>query len=151
MGRALPGFGYRKPTLAARGSRGVFRLGAQIKNSYASETPCKDGERLYAYFGNVGMFAFTLDGTPVWQRRWERRKTRANWGSTASPWASDGKIFCLSEDGDTFVIQAGREMKVLAKNSLGEMCMASPALLPDALLICRIEALYRIGPSPTTK
>ena len=31
-----------------------------VKNSYASETPCTDGERVYAYFGNVGMFAFSL-------------------------------------------------------------------------------------------
>src|SRR5207248_3096478 len=31
---------------------------------------------------------------------------------TASPWASDGEIFCVSEDGDTFVIQAGAEFKV---------------------------------------
>ena len=27
--------------------------------------------------------------------------------SCASPWASHGKVFCLSEDGDTFVLRAG--------------------------------------------
>ncbi|RLC57009.1 MAG: hypothetical protein DRI30_04945 [Chloroflexi bacterium] len=68
---------------------------------------------------------------------------------TTSPWAYDGKIFCLSEDGDTFVIQAGAEMSVLAKNSLGEMCMSSPAMVPNALIIRTIQALYRIGESPT--
>jgi outer membrane protein assembly factor BamB len=67
---------------------------------------------------------------------------------TASPWAYEGKIFCLSEDGDTFVIQAGPEMRVLAKNSLGEMCLSSPALVPGALIIRTTEALYRIGDSP---
>ena len=54
----------------------------------------------------------------------------------------------MSEDGDTFVIQAGPEMKVLAKNSLGEMCLSSPALVPGALIIRTTEALYRIGDSP---
>ncbi len=68
---------------------------------------------------------------------------------SASPWAYDGKIFCLSEDGDTFVIQAGPEMKVLAKNSLAEMCMSSPAMVPGALIIRTDRALYRIGKSPT--
>ena len=34
-------------------------------------------------------------------------------GFTASPWAYNGKIFALSEDGDTFVMQAGRDFKVL--------------------------------------
>src|SRR5207344_1369280 len=42
---------------------------------------------------------------------------------TSSPWAYNGKIFCLSEDGDTFVLQAGPEYKLLRKNSLDEMCM----------------------------
>jgi hypothetical protein len=60
---------------------------------------------------------------------------------TSSPWAYDGKIFCLSEGGDTFVIQAGPEMKVLAMNSLGEMCLASPALVPGALIIRTAQAL----------
>ena len=44
---------------------------------------------------------------------------------TASPWAANGKLFALSEDGDTFVIQAGPEFKVLGKNPLDEMCMAT--------------------------
>lgn len=46
-------------------------------------------------------------------------------GFTASPWAYNGKIFLLSEDGDTFVIQAGPEFKLLGKNPLNEMALAS--------------------------
>jgi len=42
-------------------------------------------------------------------------------------------------------------MKVLARNSLGEMCMASPALTPGALIVRTTEALYRIGESPRTE
>jgi outer membrane protein assembly factor BamB len=64
---------------------------------------------------------------------------------TASPWASNGKIFALSEDGDTFVIQAGTEFKVLGKNSLDEMCMATPAIARGSLIIRTATKLYRIG------
>ena len=64
---------------------------------------------------------------------------------TASPWANDGKLFCLSEDGDTFVIQAGPEFKVLGKNALDEMCMATPAALRGSVIIRTISRLYRIG------
>ncbi|HVP49446.1 MAG TPA: PQQ-binding-like beta-propeller repeat protein [Bryobacteraceae bacterium] len=64
---------------------------------------------------------------------------------TASPWASNGKIFALSEDGDTFVIQAGPEFKVLGKNSLDEMCMATPAIARGSLIIRTATKLYRIG------
>jgi len=63
---------------------------------------------------------------------------------TASPWANDGKIFCLSEDGDTFVIQAGTEFKVLGCNKLNEMCMATPAAVRGSLIIRTLSKLYRI-------
>jgi outer membrane protein assembly factor BamB len=64
---------------------------------------------------------------------------------TASPWAYNGKIFALSEDGDTFVMQAGREFKVLGKNSLDEMCMATPAIARGSLIIRTATKLYRIA------
>ena len=64
---------------------------------------------------------------------------------TASPWASNGKIFALSEDGDTFVIQAGAEFKVLGKNPLDEMCMATPAIARGSLMIRTATKLYRIS------
>ena len=35
-------------------------------NTYASLTAIADGERVYFSFGNQGLFAFTLDGEPVW-------------------------------------------------------------------------------------
>ncbi|HXG66076.1 MAG TPA: PQQ-binding-like beta-propeller repeat protein [Blastocatellia bacterium] len=63
---------------------------------------------------------------------------------TSSPWAYNGKIFCLSEDGDTFVIQAGPEYKLLGKNSLDEMCMATPAIARGSLFIRTASRLYRI-------
>ncbi|MBI3697586.1 MAG: PQQ-binding-like beta-propeller repeat protein [Acidobacteria bacterium] len=64
---------------------------------------------------------------------------------TASPWAANGKLFALSEDGDTFVIQAGPEFKVLGKNPLDEMCMATPAIARSNLIIRTASKVYRIG------
>jgi hypothetical protein len=64
---------------------------------------------------------------------------------TSSPWAYNGKIFALSEDGDTFVIQAGAEYKLLGKNSLDEMCMATPAIARGSLILRTASKLYRIA------
>ncbi|MGH9719071.1 MAG: PQQ-binding-like beta-propeller repeat protein [Bryobacteraceae bacterium] len=64
---------------------------------------------------------------------------------TASPWASNGKIYALSEDGDTFIIQAGPDYKLLAKNTLDEMCMATPAMAGGSLIIRTASKLYRIS------
>lgn len=64
---------------------------------------------------------------------------------TASPWAYDGKIFCLSEDGDCFVVQAGPEYKLLAENSIPELSMATPAAVDNSLILRTAAALYRIA------
>jgi outer membrane protein assembly factor BamB len=66
-------------------------------------------------------------------------------GFTSSPWAYNGRIFALSEDGDTYVIQAGREFKVLGKNSLDEMTLATPAVAHGSVIIRTASKLYRIA------
>jgi outer membrane protein assembly factor BamB len=65
----------------------------------------------------------------------------------ASPWSYGGKIFAMSEDGDTYVIQAGPEFKVLGKHSLGEMALASPAVAHGSVVIRTLSRLYRITKS----
>jgi hypothetical protein len=72
-------------------------------------------------------------------------------GFTTSPWAYNGKIFALSEDGDTFVIQAGRQFKVLGKNSLNEMTLATPAIARGSLIVRTMSKLYRITKSTETR
>ena len=64
---------------------------------------------------------------------------------TASPWAYNGKVFALSEDGDTYVIQAGPEFKVLGKNSLNEMALATPAMAGGSLILRTASKLYRLS------
>lgn len=50
-------------------------------------------------------------------------------GFSASPVALDGKVFFTNDDGETFVIKAGREFNLLHVNQLGEQTLASPALV----------------------
>jgi outer membrane protein assembly factor BamB len=66
---------------------------------------------------------------------------------TSSPWAYDGKVFCLNEDGVTFVFQAGDAFELLHTNPLAEddMCLATPAMTQDCLLIRSATALYCIA------
>jgi outer membrane protein assembly factor BamB len=62
----------------------------------------------------------------------------------ASPWANDGQIFCLDENGKTFVVEAGRDFKLLGTNSLDELCWSSPAVAAGALLVRSVKHLYCI-------
>ncbi len=66
-------------------------------------------------------------------------------GFTASPWAYNGKVFALSEDGDTFVMNAGPAFTLLGRNGLDEMTLATPAIAKGTLLIRTASKLYRIG------
>jgi outer membrane protein assembly factor BamB len=64
---------------------------------------------------------------------------------SASPVAFDGKVFITSEDGDTHVIQAGPEHKLLGTNSLDEPVLASPAIAGGSLYIRGAKNLYKIS------
>lgn len=64
---------------------------------------------------------------------------------TSSPWAYNGKLFLQSEDGDTFVVQAGPEFKLLGKNSINDMAMATPAIVQGSLVLRTASKLYRIA------
>jgi len=76
-----------------------------------------------------------------------RKRITAGTLFTASPWAYNGKLFVLSEDGDTFVIQAGDDFEVLGRNSLDEMTLSTPAVARGSLLIRTATKLYRIAES----
>jgi outer membrane protein assembly factor BamB len=65
-------------------------------------------------------------------------------GYTSSPWAYEGKVFCLADDGQTFVVQAGAEFKILSKNKIDEMCWSSPAVAGGALFLRTVDRLYCI-------
>lgn len=52
---------------------------------------------------------------------------------TASGIAADGKIYYSSENGSIYVIKAGAEFKLLAKNEMKDICMASPAISGNVL------------------
>jgi outer membrane protein assembly factor BamB len=95
--------------------RGVPRTPIHLKSSYGAETPVTDGERYYALFGGVGVFAFTLDGAEVWSHRLEPRKMRYGWGTATSPALHGGRLFVVNdndEKAEVFALDAktGKEL-----------------------------------------
>ncbi len=78
--------------------KGVPPTSRHIKNSYASETPVTDGQRVYAYFGNVGLFCYDLDGKLLWKKEIEPRKMRLAWGTAASPVVYEGRVYIVNDN-----------------------------------------------------
>ena len=107
-------------------------------------TPLIYGDLLYVLNNGVLSSYKAATGEPVYQKR----LGGTGGAFSASPVAADGKIYCASEDGDVFVIKAGPEYEELAKNSIGEVLMATPAI-SDGLLIFRgLKHVYAIKAQP---
>ena len=63
---------------------------------------------------------------------------------TSSPWSYNGHLFCLSEEGRTYVVPAGTEFQISHTCELDELCLASPAIVGERLLIRTASQLYSI-------
>jgi outer membrane protein assembly factor BamB len=74
-----------------------------------------------------------------------RDKQRLAGKFIASAVAGDGKVYITNEEGTTFVIKAGPKCAVLARNSLKEYSLASPAIAGGRLLLRTEKHLYCIA------
>jgi outer membrane protein assembly factor BamB len=84
---------------------------------------CTDNGILSAYDAKTG------------ERIYRSRVSPAAAGFSASPVAAAGRLYLASEDGDVFVVKAGRTFELLATNPMGEICMATPAISGDMLIV----------------
>jgi outer membrane protein assembly factor BamB len=145
--------GRGRPLFAVRpGAAGNISLAQdQTSNRYVVWSQARGGTYLpssVAYQGAV----YTLTETGILNRFDAKTgkqiyKTRIDPRATAfttSPWAYNGKLFCLSEEGQTFVIGTGEEFRLLHVNELDDFAQASPALVGDRLLIRTEQRLYSI-------
>ncbi len=92
---------------------------------------------------NDGIFAcYDLEtGEVVYEQRLAHRGS----GFSASPVAADGKLYVAGEDGDVFLIRAGRTFEQLAMNPMGEVVMATPALSDGRLYVRGLKHLFAVG------
>jgi outer membrane protein assembly factor BamB len=77
---------------------GAPKTGIHIKNSFASETPVTDGERVYFYFGNIGVFCFDFDGQLLWSKALKAHETRYGWGTAASPVLHGDRLYIVNDN-----------------------------------------------------
>jgi outer membrane protein assembly factor BamB len=64
---------------------------------------------------------------------------------SASPVAADGRLYLASEDGDVFVVGAGREYMELARHPMNEVIMATPAISSGLLIVRSLGHVWAIG------
>ncbi len=87
-----------KPMWESVAYKGLPKGPLHLKNSYASETPVTDGQRVYAYFGNLGIFCYDMQGNEVWSQPLPVTKTRYDWGSAASPVLHGDRLYFVNDN-----------------------------------------------------
>jgi outer membrane protein assembly factor BamB len=95
---------------------GVPRNKRHIKSTYASATPVTDGRIVVAWFGSEGIYAFDVDGTPLWSVDLGRVDMGAydipsyEWGPASSPIIWNGLVILQCDtQADSFVMALNAE------------------------------------------
>ena len=131
---------YMAIRLGGRGDVGETHVAWRVPTGapYISSILYYDG---LIYMGNGNGIVTAVDaatGRRVWQ-------DRLGGIYSASPLAGDGKIYFFSETGETLVLEAGRELRVLQRNDLGERVVSSPAVSDGRIFIRTDESLIAVG------
>ena len=105
-------------------------------NTYATETPVTDGQRVYAYFGMVGVFCYDMRGNPLWQRSLGAYEMRAGWGTASSPVLFEDKLFLqVDNEQESFVVaiaaDTGQEIWRVARKEPSQY--SSPVIWQNSL------------------
>ncbi len=102
-------------------------------------SPIVYGDLYYAINNNGILTAYDAKtGKRIYQQRIEGNSF------VASPVAASGNLYLASEDGDVFVVKAGPQFELLAKNPIGEPILATPAWADDVLIVRGANHLFAI-------
>lgn len=110
-------------------AEGEPRQKRHIKSTYASSTPATDGRIVVAFFGSQGLFAYTVDGQPLWSKDLGRLDVGAydlpsyEWGTASSPIVHDGRVIVQADTSNedfiaAFDAETGREIWRTARQEL---------------------------------
>jgi outer membrane protein assembly factor BamB len=78
-------------------------------------------------------------------RLYQQRVGDGTTAFTASLVAGDGKVYVTGEEGDVYVLRAGPTFDVLARNSLDEVVMATPAISEGVLYFRTAQHIVAIA------
>ncbi len=146
--------GPRRPLYAVRtdASGDVSLHGGSSTNNYVvwsalrggsyMQTPLVYGDYLYSCHVDGVLSCYEArTGKQIYK---ERLGTGSE-GFTASPVASEGKLYFTGEKGSVFVVKTGPDFSVLATNRMREVCMATPAISEGIVFFRTQEHIVAVG------
>jgi outer membrane protein assembly factor BamB len=137
--------GFQQPSLLAvrldgRGDVTKSHIAWTLKRGVSlTPSPLLVGDELYMVSDNgIASCIDAKTGAPYWQ-------VRLGGNHSASPIYADGRIYFLSEEGESVVIAPGKEFKALAKNQLDGPTLASMAVSNGSIFVRSQTHLYRLS------
>jgi outer membrane protein assembly factor BamB len=137
--------GFQEPSLLAvrvNGRKDVTKthIAWTLKRGVPlTPSPLLIGEELYMISDNG--IATCVDAS-TGKEHW---RARLGGNHSASPVYADGRIYFLSEEGESVVIAPGKEFKALARNQLDGQTLASMAISGGSIFIRSRTHLYRLS------
>jgi outer membrane protein assembly factor BamB len=137
--------GFMKPELLAIKYDGVKepRIEWRIsKGSTNMPSPILIGDEIYIVNdGGILLCANAHTGEEYYRERLGGK-------FSSSPIYADGKLYVGSREGIMFVVQPGKQFKILAQNTMEGAIMATPAAVDGALFVRTDKGLFRLGAKP---
>lgn len=106
------------------------------------QTPLVYGDLLYACRTNGVLGCFDAK---TGELKYRERLGGGSTGFTASAVAANGRLYFTSENGNVTVVEAGPTFRRLAQSQMNDVCMSTPAISRNRLLIRTKDSLYAIG------
>ena len=113
-----------------------------MRNGPYMPTPIVVGEYLYTCSNNGILTCYDAKSG---EQKYRARLGHMGGGYSASPVAAADRIYFPSEDGEVFVVMAGPEYRLLARNPTGDLIMATPAISGETLFVRTVRELVAIA------
>jgi outer membrane protein assembly factor BamB len=132
-------------TPAEVGATNAHIAWSQARGGNYMQTPIVVGDLLY---GCTDAGILSCWDSRTGRTHYRERVGGGGQGFTASPVAADGKLYITSETGKIFVVGINSQFSVIATNTLGETCMATPALSEGTIFFRTRTKLIAVGKKP---
>jgi len=129
-------------TLPDKQTSNEYVAWSKLRRGPYMPTPIIYGDLLYVVQNNGRFESYDLVSG---ERVYRESLGHGGGGFSGSPVAADGRIFLSSEDGDIFVVKSGPEFEIVAKNSMGERLMATPAISEGMMYVRAEYHVFAIG------
>ena len=131
-GLVFASFGRQGPTLAIRPGGSGDVTATHVAWQAAKGAPYVPSTLVYGdelYMVNDQTSVLTAYEAKSGAVLWQQRLGEVPNPFSASPVAVDGKVFFTNEEGETFVLKAGKTFELLHVNKVNEPVLASPAMV----------------------